>query len=242
MIWRLRVLLFYALVATSTVLMFAVVFLPVKLFNTSYSLKYKIALAFSSTFIFFAKVICDLNYKVTGLDKLPKTASIVMSNHQSFWENVFMQIIIPEHSWVIKKELFDIPFFGWAFRWFEPVAVDRSNSRSIIQILNDGQTKLKSGLWIIIFPEATRLAPEQNTNFKPSAANLALAANVPVVLMAHNAGLFWPKGFWIKKPGTISVKIIEVISPKDLCKFDIRSLTDYVEEIITKEKQRLCSA
>ena len=112
-----------------------------------------------------------------------------------------MQLIIPKHSWFDKRELFNIPFFGWGLKMVDPIAVPRRNNISIKQILREGQKKkLQDGLWLIVFPESTRLRPEQSTKFKPSAIRLEVTEKVPIVLMAHNAGVYWPKGFWINKP------------------------------------------
>jgi 1-acyl-sn-glycerol-3-phosphate acyltransferase len=180
-----------------------------------------------------------IKYEVEGLEKLPNGPYLVLSNHQSFWENFFMQLIIPEHSWVIKKELFEIPVFGWGLRMVEPIAVDRSATASIVQILEEGQKKLQSGLSIVIFPEGTRVKPDRSVAFKPSAAKLALKAEVPVVLMAHNAGVLWPKGFWFQKSGTINVKIIESMMPSEIAHHDARSLTEYIQERINAEKRTL---
>lgn len=240
MLWRLRVLSFYFVITIFTSIFVLSMYIPIKIFKINYSAKYKLAVLFSKIFIWLSKIICGLNYKVTGLDKLPKVPSVVLANHQSFWDNVIMQIIIPEHSWIIKKELFKIPFFGWGLKLMDPVAVDRKDNLSVKQILKEGQAKLQNGLWLIIFPESTRLRPEQTAKFKPSAIKLAVMTEVPMVLMAHNAGVYWPKGFWIKRSGTIDVKIITVVWPdKSDEKHDVRSLTEKIETIINTEKQVL---
>ena len=135
-IWRLRILLFYLLISAFTIVAFLIIVLPLTFIQISYKHKYKIAIIFSNVFIYLAKYICGLKYKVSGLEKLSSPPYVVVANHQSFWENVFMQIIFPEHTWVIKRELFNIPFFGWGFRLVDPIAIDRSRSNSINQILN----------------------------------------------------------------------------------------------------------
>jgi 1-acyl-sn-glycerol-3-phosphate acyltransferase len=94
-------------------------------------------------------------------------------------------------------------------------------------------------LSIIIFPEGTRIKPNRSVSFKPSAAKLAIESMVPIVLIAHNAGIFWPKGMWFKEYGTIKVKIIETITPSEIKHHDVRSLTDYIQDKINTEKQIL---
>lgn len=242
LLWRSRVLCFYAVISIITIVFFLVTCLPTMFIKVKYRTRYNIAMWFSYIFVWSARIMCSLKYKVEGLEKLPKEPCIVMSNHQSFWENVFMQLIIPEHSWVIKKELFEIPFFGWGLKMVEPIAVNRNSNGSVNQILEQGKKKIKNGLWLVVFPESTRLRPEQSMKFKPSAAKLAIEAKVPIVLIAHNAGVFWPKGFWIKKPGVINVKIIEVLSREFVETQEVRTLTEHIGEIINVEKQKLYEA
>ncbi|MFK8039794.1 MAG: lysophospholipid acyltransferase family protein [Rickettsiaceae bacterium] len=240
MLWRLRVLFFYFSVSVLTITFVGVFFLPFKCLKISYTTKYNIATIFSRIFIWLGKIICGLDYQLDGFDKLPDTPCIALSNHQSFWDNVFMQIIIPKHSWIIKRELFNIPFFGPGLKLMEPVAVDRGANISVKQILRDGSDKiLKEGLWMVVFPESTRLNPDQERKFKPSAIKLAHITKVPIVLIAHNAGVYWPKGFWIKRSGIIQVKCIEIINSKEVESREVRELTDYVEQVINKEKKIL---
>lgn len=238
-IWRLRVLIFYALISLVTLITFLICYMPVTFININYNIRYKIGFVYSHVFIWLVKAICGLNYQVSGLDKLPNTPSIVLSNHQSFWDNVFMQIIIPQHSWVIKRELFNIPLLGWGLRMLTPIAIDRSANMSVRQILQEGRQKILEDLWIVIFPESTRLKPEETVKFKPSPVKLAEITRVPIVIMAHNAGIFWPVGFWIKQAGVIKVKIIDVISVEEIAQTDVRILTEKIEHLINSEKQRL---
>ncbi len=235
--WRLRILSFYCIIVIILLLML-VVSLIVNIFSMSYFIRYKLAELFSIFFVFFLKIILNINYKVSGLDKLPKDKDpyLVLANHQSFWENFFMQIIIPIHSWVIKKELYYIPVFGFLLKMLNPIAINRKNSMSVTEILNEGVKKIESGLSLVIFPESTRVPVDRSVKFKPSAAKLALTTGVPIVMIVHNAGLFWPKGFWFLKSGTITVKVIEVISKAELFKYDTRSLTNYIESRINREK------
>lgn len=250
MLFKTRTLFFYLVISVITVLFYFAAFLPFILFlkilaklgvdeGRISSIRYRIAIVFSNIFIWITRIFVGLKYKVVGLEKLPSMPSLVVANHQSFWENMFMQLIIPEHSWIIKKELFDIPFFGWGLKAMNPVAVDRTQNSSINQIIEGGKQKFAKGNWMIMFPEATRLKPDQTARFKRSAAKLALEAKVPIVMIAHNAGLFWPKGFWLKKPGVITVKVIEVMQPEEIKKFELRELTDHIEKVINTEKGAL---
>ena len=110
MFWRPRVLTFYTIISIIMVLFFILFWAPMQLSNVSYSSRYKVAELFSYIFIYLLWLVCGIKFTVIDREKLPVDGNpyIALSNHQSFWENFFMQIIIPEHSWVIKKELFDI--------------------------------------------------------------------------------------------------------------------------------------
>jgi len=238
MFWRLRVLLFYFIITIATTLCLLMLLIS-NAIGLSYDNKYLVVKIYSHIFIWLTKIICGIKYQVLGLEKLPKTPAVFMGNHQSFWENVFVNIIVPKHSWIIKKELFNIPIFGLGLKIMEPVAVDRTEHVSVKKILIEGQKKLNNGLWIVIFPESTRLLPNEYKKFKPSGVKLAMEAKAPIVLMAHNAGLYWPKGFWIKKPGLITVEILSVLRPEDIEAKDVRQVTDQVEKIINTAKDLL---
>lgn len=127
------------------------------------------------------------------------------------WETIFMQVLLPEQSWVLKKELLHIPVFGWGLALLNPIAINRKNIHSVKELIQQGTKRLKNGRWIIIFPEGTRVAPKVHHRYSRSGAALARASGYAVVPIAHNAGLFWPRGFFIKKPGTIQIVIGPVI-------------------------------
>lgn len=241
MLLRLRVLTFYTIIAFVVTAIFIGICIPVFIFNPGFKIRYQIAKIFSYAFVYLMKWICGITFEVEGLEKLPKDRPyLALPNHQSFWENFFVQLIIPIHSWVIKKELFDIPVFGWGLRVAQPIAVDRSNNHSVGQILKEGEKKIKEGYSLVIFPESTRVKPGKNVSLKPSAAKLALNTGVPIAIIVHNAGLYWPKGFWFERSGTIKVKVVEVLDEKKIAEFeDARKLTTYIQEVMHREKDAL---
>ncbi|KAF8818989.1 lysophospholipid acyltransferase family protein [Rickettsia endosymbiont of Cardiosporidium cionae] len=242
MLWHLRIILFYLLISCFSIIFLGLFGILINIFNATYDLRYRMAEIFSVVFIKLLTIICNIHYKVENIKELPDNFPyLVLANHQSFWENIFVQLIIPKHSWVIKKELYNIPVFGWGLKTLSPIAVDRNYNGSITQILTEGQKKFKQGLNLVIFPESTRIPVGKNVKFKAAPAKLAIMSNVPIVLIVHNAGLIWPKGFWFKKPGLITVKIIETISIEKLQEFDVRSLTQYIENRINTEKNNLIS-
>ncbi len=156
------------------------------------------------------KHLCKISFRVTGQEHLKLDAGqIILSNHQSTWETIALGIILPQpQTWVLKRELLVIPFFGWALRLFNPIAIERSAGRDAMrQILKVGTSRLAERHTIVIFPEGTRVAPERHKRFAPGGAVLAARTGAPVVPIAHNAGCFWPKLGFAKYPGIIDVVI-----------------------------------
>jgi 1-acyl-sn-glycerol-3-phosphate acyltransferase len=235
-IWKARVVGYYAALGTITFI-YLIPLLILSLVGAGYDMRYSVARSYSWAFIEITRLICGIDYEIEGLEGLPKGPAIILSNHQSFWDNVVPLNIFPKQSWVIKKELYNIPVFGLGLRLVEPIAVDRGDSASIKQILNMGADKIAAGLWVVIFPEATRVPVARRVKLKPSGVKLAQDTGAPIVLMAHNAGTFWPKGFWLKKPGTIKVKIGPVIKVKTTD--DVRQVTQEIEDWMVREKDTL---
>lgn len=160
------------------------------------------------------RVICRLDYSVHGQKNLPKGTAIVLCKHQSAWETIALQQILPPQVWVLKRELLWIPFFGWALALLRPIAIDRHAGRQAIHmVLTQGKDRLDQGFWVIIFPEGTRVPPGTRKRYGTSGALLAERSGYPVVPIAHNAGEYWPRRAFHKRAGTIQVVIGPTIQP-----------------------------
>jgi len=161
-------------------------------------------------------ICCRIDFKVSGIEHLPEEPSIVISNHQSAWETIMFQKIFPPQSYLLKKELLWIPFFGWGLASNEPIAIDRGKkTQALQQLIAQGIERLKNGRWIIIFPEGTRRPVGQPGTFQVGGAFIASKTGAPVVPVAHNAGVFWSKkNSFNKKPGTVEVVIGPLIESK----------------------------
>jgi len=121
---------------------------------------------------------------------------------------VALFVIFPPHVWVLKRELLWVPLMGWGLKLLRPIAIDRgAGHRAVNQVVEQGEQRLAEGLWIIIFPEGTRVARGETRKYGVSGALLAVAAGRMVVPVSHNAGDFWPRRGILKKPGTIRVII-----------------------------------
>lgn len=199
--------------------------------------RYRITSGWAHIMLYLIRVICGIRYRVLGMENIPKIPSIVLSKHQSAWETLAFQQIFPPQVWVLKKELLRIPFFGWGLAMTSPIAINRSSGRSALkQIVQQGKDRLNQGLWIVIFPEGTRIVPGKKGKYAIGGAWLATHTGVPVVPVAHNAGEFWGKNSFIKRPGTITVSIGAPIDP---ARMQASELNARVESWIELEVARI---
>jgi 1-acyl-sn-glycerol-3-phosphate acyltransferase len=167
--------------------------------------------------IWWLRITCGIRHEVSGLENLPPTPSIILSKHQSAWETLAFQAIFPTQVYVLKRELLWIPIFGWGLAMSSPIAIDRSAGREALKkLVAKGQQRLRQGLWVVIFPEGTRMAPGEKGKYQIGGAWLATHTKTQVVPVAHNAGNYWPKNSFLKKPGVIQIHIGKPISSASL--------------------------
>jgi 1-acyl-sn-glycerol-3-phosphate acyltransferase len=182
---------------------------------TPFTVRSRIARAYAAFMVKALKILCGIDYVVTGEENIPPGAGIIFSNHQSTWETYALQLFFPPQVWVLKRELMWVPFFGWGLAMLKPIAIDRQAGRKAVkQITEQGKQRLQQGLWVTIFPEGTRIAPGQQKRWGMGGALLAADSGYPVVPVAHNAGEFWGRRQFIKQPGTIRVIIGEAIETR----------------------------
>lgn len=165
--------------------------------------------------LWWLQLTCGVRYRVEGLEHLPTGAAIVLCKHQSTWETLILQKLLPPQVWVLKRELLWLPFFGWGLAALNPIAIDRKAGRKAIeQIVDQGKQRLAGGLWVVVFPEGTRVAPGEVRRYGIGGAVLAERSGYPVVPIAHNAGLFWGRREFLKRPGEIRIVIGPAIEPQ----------------------------
>jgi 1-acyl-sn-glycerol-3-phosphate acyltransferase len=175
----------------------------------------KIARMYAWFIVHSLRVLCGVDYQVRGQENIPEGAAILFSKHQSTWETYALQLIFPPQVWVFKRELLWVPFFGWGLAALKSISIDRSSGRKAIkQIVDQGRQRLDAGIWVTIFPEGTRVAPGQHKRWGIGGAILAEQTGYPIVPVAHNAGEFWAKRAFIKRPGTIQVVIGKPVETK----------------------------
>lgn len=157
------------------------------------------------------KWICELDIEIRGAEHIQKGAAIYTCKHQSAIETYLLTSYIKNATYIFKKELTHIPFFGWAVHFYGSVPVDRSGgSRAMKNMLSEAKKLLNRDRAIIIFPEGTRTQPGKTTEYKPGAAFLYQNTDVPLIPIATNTGLFWEKNSFLRHPGKI---IFEFLPP-----------------------------
>ncbi|KAF0814585.1 1-acyl-sn-glycerol-3-phosphate acyltransferase [Andreprevotia sp. IGB-42] len=178
--------------------------------------RYRFVSKWSRMMIFWLRVTCGVKYRVEGLENVPKQPVMIMSKHQSAWETMALQEMLPPMVFVLKRELLKVPFFGWGLRTLSPIAIDRGNRSEAQRLLMEqGRNRLGLGFCILIFPEGTRVPPGQRGHYKQGGARLASELHVPILPVALNSGEFWPRNSFLKWPGTITVKVGPVIPTAD---------------------------
>lgn len=165
--------------------------------------------------LWWLRVTCGISYTIEGLENIPDRPVVVMSNHQSAWETIFLYQLFSPACPILKKELLSIPFWGWAMRLQNPIAIDRSKPREAGRsLLTQGTQRIEQGLSILVFPEGTRAPAGTIGKLSRGGAQLSVATSTPAIPVLHNAGLFWPAGSQRKYSGTIRVIIGEPLFPE----------------------------
>jgi 1-acyl-sn-glycerol-3-phosphate acyltransferase len=205
-----------------------------------YPAQFAIARTWARILFWVLERLCGLKYVVEGREHIPSGNHIVMSNHSSAWETVAQFLIFPPQVWVLKRELLWIPFVGWGLKLLRPIAINRGEGhRAVNQVVDQGKARLADGLWIIIFPEGTRVVSGETRKFGVSGALLAIASGHSVVPLSHNAGTFWARRGFLKKPGTIRVVIGEPIESTGK---NPRELNEEVKQAIEAGLARIAAA
>lgn len=224
-----------------TVIPYTLVLLAARWLGGSSTKAYRVARAWLALSVNSARVIMGIRYRVQGMENLPTDPGqgvVLLVKHQSTYETFLMPAIMPRPlAYVFKKELLKVPFFGWSIGALDMVHIDRAQgSRAFHKVVEQGKRLLNKGIWVIMFPEGTRVERGQRGEYKTGATRLAIMAGVPVVPIAVTSAKCWPRKAFIKRPGIVDVSIGQPISTQGR-KHD--ELMSEVENWIESEMQRL---
>lgn len=167
------------------------------------------------TIAWMERTILGLHYEVRGQENLPKTGSYIFAaKHQSAWETMKLHLILGDPAVILKRELTWIPTWGWYAKKARMISVDRgARGRAITSLVENSKPVRDEGRPIVIFPQGTRVAPGAYRPYRVGVGVLYEQLGLPIVPMALNAGLYWPRRSFLKRPGTIVVEILPPIPP-----------------------------
>jgi 1-acyl-sn-glycerol-3-phosphate acyltransferase len=156
--------------------------------------------------------IGGVDVELRGLEHLPAGGVIIASKHQSTFETVALLDLFSDPTFVLKKELMSIPLFGWYAKKVEQIPVDRSAGRqALAQMTERAREEAAKGRQIVIYPEGTRRPAGAEPAYKHGVAHLYEHLDVPLVPVALNSGLFWPRHGFRRPPGTLVVEFLPPI-------------------------------
>lgn len=185
--------------------------------------------------------ILGIHNRVTGMENLPQGAkdpAVLLVKHQSTWETFVMPALMPHPlAYVFKKELLQVPFFGWAMARMDMIHIDRGQrSQAFGKVVTQGTRLMSEGVWVIMFPEGTRIPRGQVGQYKTGGTRLAIEAGVPVIPIAVTSAKCWPTKAFIKKPGVVDISIGKPIASEGR---EPEELMQEVQTWIEAEMRRL---
>ena len=168
----------------------------------------------SHTVLELARLIAGIDYELRGAEHLPHAPAIIAMKHQSAWDTLAAPALFGDAAIVLKRELLWIPAYGWYARRAGMIPVDRGAGAAALRaMVRRARAVVAEGRPIVIFPEGTRTAVGAKRGYHPGVAALYTQLGLPVVPIAVNSGLFWPRRSFLKRPGRIVVEALAPLPP-----------------------------
>jgi 1-acyl-sn-glycerol-3-phosphate acyltransferase len=166
----------------------------------------------SSGYIYGAKYILGIKYKLEGIENIPQGQVIYMGNHQTAWESIMMTVLVPHVNMVTKLKAMSVPVFGWGLKHAPMIAIDPDTpGKNLRRLLKEGKATIKAGRSIVIFPEGSRVPIGETRTYERGFEILYKHCGVPVVPFVTDAGLHWPSGYSTKYPAMITLRFLPPI-------------------------------
>jgi 1-acyl-sn-glycerol-3-phosphate acyltransferase len=181
-------------------------------------LPYRVVVAYAKawgrTNLWLVRMVCGIDVKWIGLEKIPDGPLIVASKHQSLWETFALLTLFRDPTFIVKRELMWIPFFGWYIWKARMIPVNRgARTLALAAMTEHARDELQRDRQLVIFPEGTRRAPGAEPAYKFGVAHLYAETGVPCLPVALNSGLVWGRRSFLRHPGTVRVEILDPIPP-----------------------------
>jgi 1-acyl-sn-glycerol-3-phosphate acyltransferase len=169
---------------------------------------------YASSTLWFLRVVCGTGAEWRGREKLPSGPYIVACKHQSLWETFALFMLLPDPTYVLKRELMWLPLFGWLATKARMIPIDRgSHAKALASMTAAARREAARGRQIVIFPEGTRRPPGAKPRYLPGVAFLYAELGLPCIPIALNSGLFWPRRSLRRHPGTVLAEVLDPIPP-----------------------------
>lgn len=165
--------------------------------------------------IWLQEKIVGTKFEMSGVENLPAGSYILAPKHQSFFDAYAFLPWVPDALYILKRELMWIPLFGWYILKMSMIPVDRgSRSKALKQAVRLAKERMaERERQLIIYPEGTRRPPGAEPSYKWGIVELYVRLDIPVVPIAHVAGLYWPRRKFLRFPGTIKARVLPPIPP-----------------------------
>lgn len=175
---------------------------------------YRIPKGWASSSNWLMDKIVGASFEIEGLENLPTGPAIIAPKHQSAWDTFMLMPWMHDPVYILKRELFWLPLFGWYMKKQRLIPVNReAKGRNMLDVMKRTSDELATGRQLLIYPEGTRRSPGAEPVYKNGIARLYRALRVPVVPIVMHPGLFWPKNAWLRYPGHFKIKILPPIEP-----------------------------
>jgi 1-acyl-sn-glycerol-3-phosphate acyltransferase len=199
--------LFYVNITIRMIVALPTILLP-------YSFLHGVLRRYASSTLWFLRVVCGTKVEWRGREKLPAGPCIVACKHQSLWETFALFMLLPDPTYVLKRELMWLPLFGWLATKARMIPIDRgSHTKALASMTAAARREAARGRQIVIFPEGTRRPPGAKPRYLPGVTFLYAELGLPCVPIALNSGLFWPRRSLRRHPGTVLVEVLDAIPP-----------------------------
>ena len=199
--------LFYVNITIRMIVALPTILLP-------YSFLHGVLRRYASSTLWFLRIVCGTKVEWCGREKLPAGPCIVACKHQSLWETFALFMLLPDPTYVLKRELMWLPLFGWLATKARMIPIDRgSHTKALASMTAAARREAARGRQIVIFPEGTRRPPGAKPRYLPGVAFLYAELGLTCVPIALNSGLFWPRRSLRRHPGTVLVEVLDPIPP-----------------------------